>query len=139
MKSREEIYDFMNNCTLGVISTINPSGLPNSAIVGFGQTKDLEILIGTDNSSRKYTNLKQNSHVAFTIGGETAETIQIEGNARELKAEELQLVSDNYWQKNPHAKVHHKNPGERYFIITPTWIRYTDLRVNPWAVTELKF
>lgn len=138
MKNREEIYDFMNSYLHGVISTLNKDGLPNSAIVGFGQTKDLCILIGTDNTSRKYTNMQRDAHVAFTIGGTTAETIQLEGNARELKPEELQLVSDNYWRKNPHAKVHHKNPGERYFIITPTWIRYTDLRVDPWSITEIK-
>ncbi|HVX23982.1 MAG TPA: pyridoxamine 5'-phosphate oxidase family protein [Candidatus Saccharimonadales bacterium] len=138
MKSVEEIYDFMNSYTLGVISTINKDGLPSSAIVGFGQMKDLAILFGTDNASRKYANLKQNPHVAFTIGGETAETVQVEGRARELDSEELHLVRDNYWQKNPHAKVHHQNPSERYFMITPSWIRYTDLRVDPWSVTEIK-
>jgi len=95
-------------------------------------------LFGTDNSSLKYKNLQADPHVAFVIGGETNETVQIEGTARELKPEELVLVSENYWQKNPHAEVHHKNTGERYFIITPTWIRYTDLRVEPWDITELK-
>ncbi len=139
MKSSEEIYDFMNSYPLGVISTLNKAGLPNSAIVGFGQTKDLELLIGTDNSSRKYNNLKRNPHVAFTLGGETAETVQFEGLARELAPDELNLVADNYWKKNPDAEVHHANPGERYFIIMPTWIRYTDLRVDPWLVTEMKF
>lgn len=139
MKTHSQLYDFMNSYSLGVISTINEDSLPNSAIVGFGQTKKLEILIGTDNSSRKYKNLKSDPHVAFVIGGETSETIQYEGIARELTPEELDTVRQNYWQKNPHAEVHHKNPGERYFIITPTWIRYTDLSVEPWDVTELRF
>lgn len=139
MKSREQIYEFLNSYNLGVVSTIDEAGLPNAAIVGFGQTKDLQILIGTDNSTRKYKNLQSNPHVAFTVGGETAETIQYEGTARELSPEELHIVRENYWQKNPHAEAHSKNPGERYFIITPTWIRYTDLRVDPWDVTELRF
>jgi uncharacterized protein YhbP (UPF0306 family) len=138
MKSHEEIYDFMNSYKLCVISTINEDGLPNAAIVGFGQTKDLQILFGTDNSSRKYRNLKLNSQVAFTIGGETSETIQLEGRARELSPDELDIVSKNYWQKNPHAEIHHKNPGERYFIVEPNWIRYTDLRQDPWDITEIK-
>lgn len=139
MKSSEQLYDFMNSYTLGVISTVSADGLPHSAIVGFGQTKDLEILIGTDNSSRKYQNLKADPHAAFVLGGETSETIQLEGIARELETEELDIVRRNYWQKNPHAEVHHSNPGERYFVITPTWIRYTDLSVSPWDITEMRF
>jgi general stress protein 26 len=137
MKSREQIYEFMNGYTLGVISTISGDGAPSAAIVGFGQTKDLEILIGTNNSSRKYKNMLSNPKVAFTIGGKTAETIQLEGTARELLPEELHIIKENYWLKNPHAEVHHTNPSERYFMITPTWLRYTDLRVNPWDITEL--
>lgn len=129
----------MNSYTLGVISTVSEDKMPHAAIVGFGQTEGLEILFGTDNSSRKYKNLRDNPHVAFVIGGETAETIQLEGIARELNLDELDIVRQNYWQKNPHAEGHHKNPGERYFIVTPTWIRYTDLRADPWDITELKF
>lgn len=139
MKSSERIYEFMNSYKLGVISTVNQNGLPNAAIVGFGQTKDLQILFGTDNSSQKYKNLQSNPAVAFTFGGATAETIQLEGSARELLPEELDIIKENYWQKNPHAEAYHANPGERYFIITPTWLRYTDLRVEPWDITELRF
>jgi general stress protein 26 len=139
MKSTDELYDFLNRHKLAVISTVNSKELPQSAIIGFGQTKDLAILFGTDNSSRKYMNLGHNPHVSLAVGGDTAETIQYEGIARELKDEELDLIKKNYWQKNPHAAAHHKNPGERYFIVQPTWIRYTDLRIEPWDITEIKF
>jgi general stress protein 26 len=106
MKSREQIYEFMNTYMLGVISTISQEGLPGAAVVGFGQTKDLQVLVGTNASSRKYQNLKSNPHVAFTIGGKTAETIQIEGVAHELPPDEIDVVKENYWQKNPHAEVY---------------------------------
>lgn len=139
MKSHEEIYAFLQAYQIGVISTVSPQGLPNAAIVGFGQTKDLAILFGTDNTSRKYHNLKTNPQLAFTVGGKTAETVQLEGTARELAADELHLVSEHYWRKNPHAKSYHQNPTNRYFIITPRWLRYTDLRTDPWDITELSF
>jgi general stress protein 26 len=139
MKSPDQIYEFLNSYKLGALSTINKAGLPNVAIVGFGQTKNLELIFGTDNSSRKYKNLHLNPHVAFVIGGNTTETLQFEGIARELNPEELPIVRENYWRKNPHAEVHHGLRGNRYFIITPTWIRYTDLRVDPWAITEMKY
>ncbi len=139
MKTKGQIYDFLNSYQLGVLSTINDEGLPNAVIVGFGQTKDLEILFGTDNTSRKYKNLSSNPNAAFVIGGETPETIQYEGVARELSNSELDLIRDNYWVKNPRAEKQHQNPNQRYFIITPTWIRYTDIRSKPWDITELKF
>lgn len=137
MKSHRDIYDFLNSYGLAVLSTINTEGLPHCAIVGFGQTENLEILFGTDNTSRKYSNLKANPHIAFAIGGNTPETIQYEGIAREIEESELYLVRDNYWKKNPHAEEHYKNETERYFIVTPTWIRYTDLRVHPWDISEI--
>lgn len=139
MKSHRQLYEFLDGCKLGVISTVNDDGTPAAAVVGFGQTEDLQILIGTDNSSRKYKNILRNPAIAFTVGGETPETIQLQGSARELSPDELHIVKDNYWRKNPHAEVHHKNPGERYFVITPAWLRYTDLRPTPWDITELTF
>jgi uncharacterized pyridoxamine 5'-phosphate oxidase family protein len=139
MKSAEQIYDFLDHYKLAVVSTVNEKGLPNAAIVGFGQTKNLELLFGTYNTSRKYKNLSKNQNVAFTVGGETGETIQYEGHARELSESELELVRKNYWHKNPYAEKQHNNPTHRYFIVTPTSVRYTDIRVNPWDITELKF
>lgn len=139
MKTTLELHDFLNNSPHGVISTVNADGLPNATLVGFGQTKELELLFGTSNNSRKYENLLTNPHVAFTAGAQSPETIQFEGIARELDKSEMDLVRDNYWKKNPHAEVHSKNPDERYFIVKPTWIRYTDLRVDPWDVQDFKF
>lgn len=138
MKTRAELYDYLNSQQLGVISTITSKGKPSAAVIGFGQTPELEIVFGTDNSSRKYQNIKNNPHVSFAIGGGTGETIQYEGTARELGEGELDLIANNYWNKNPHAKSHHQNPGQRYFIISPAWIRYTDVSKNPWDIVELE-
>jgi pyridoxine/pyridoxamine 5'-phosphate oxidase len=139
MNLKDYIYNFLNVHPLAVMSTVQANGGPQAAVVGFGQTKDLEILIGTYNSSRKYKNLTMNSAVALVIGWDNGETIQYEGNARKLRSDELDLIRDNYWVKNPQAEAYHQNSGERYFIITPTWIRYTDLKVEPWDIKELKF
>lgn len=139
MKGTEQLYDFLDHYKLAVVSTINEEGHPNGAIVGFGQTSNLELLFGTEITSRKYKNLLANPHVAFTVGGETAETIQYEGIARELSEKDLDVVQKNYWQKNPFAEKYYNSVTERYFIVTPTLVRYTDLRTKPWDVTELKF
>jgi general stress protein 26 len=139
MKTTEELYDFMASYGIGIVSTVGSDGLPSGAIVGFGQTKELQILFGTSNTSQKYKNISANPHVAFTLGGNTPETIQLKGVARELSSDELDIVRQNYWAKNPHAEAHHQDPNERYFIITPTWLRYTNLRATPWDITEITF
>jgi pyridoxine/pyridoxamine 5'-phosphate oxidase len=139
MNLNESFYTFLSERSLTVISTISTDNNPEAAVIGFGQTKDLEIVFGTDNSSRKYKNLLTNPKVAFVIGWEKTETVQYEGTARELSVEELSVVCDNYWKKNPHAEAHHKNPGQRYFIVTPTYIRYTNIGIKPWDIKEIAF
>lgn len=139
MKTHDQIYEFMNSYQLGALSTVNNNSLPEVAIIGFGQTKDLELVFGTDSTSRKYKNLQQNPRVAFAIGGITPETIQYEGVAREILPSELAIIRDNYWRKTPRAEAYHKNPTQRYFMVMPTWIRYTDVRATPWDITELPF
>jgi general stress protein 26 len=138
MKTTQELHDFLASNQLAVVSTVTDKGMPSAAIVGFGQTSNLQILFGTDNTTRKYHNIQANPYVAVTVGGSTPETIQLEGTARELRADELALVREHFWKKNPFAEKQSANPSQRYFIITPTWIRYTDLRSNPWDITEIQ-
>ena len=139
MKTREKLFEFMQGYLHGVISTVDENGAPCSAIVGFGQTRDLEIVIGTTNTSQKYQNLMADSRVAFVLGGATLETIQFQGTARELRPDELDIVRQNYWTKNPRVEKYHEDPAERYFLLKPTWIRYSNVGVDPWDITELKF
>jgi hypothetical protein len=60
MEANIYFYNFLNSHKLAVISTVNEDTMPESAVVGFGQTKALELVIGTDNSFRKYKNLIKN-------------------------------------------------------------------------------
>ncbi len=139
MNSKEQLYNFLNAHEIAVISTIHINGTPESAVIGFGQTPELEIIFGTDNSSRKYKNLKANAHVAIVIGWDNRETVQYEGVARELTDKELPIIEDNYWHKTPQAKKHHQNPNERYFLVSPQWLQYTNLNVYPWDTVEMRF
>ena len=138
MKTKQDVYDFLNAYTTGAISTVNADGKPNAAIIGFGQTKDLQIVFGTGNTTRKYQNIMRDPHVAFAIGGGTPETIQYEGVARELDKSELDIVEATHWKKNPSSKKHAERPTERYFIVMPTWIRYTKVDEDPWVVEEIE-
>ena len=139
MDDKAFILDFIKAQPLATLSTVNKEGKPEAAVVGFGQTKELEIIFGTDNASRKYKNIQSNSAVALVIGWNDSRTVQYEGVAKELAADDTQLIRDNYWSKSPDAERYHDYPGERYFIVRPTRIRYTDLKKEPWQVIELTF
>lgn len=66
----------MNNTPLTVISTVNADGKPEAAVIGFGQTKNLENVLGTSNTSRKYANIQRDPHIALAIGWEGGKTIR---------------------------------------------------------------
>lgn len=128
---------FIKAQSLCVLSTIGEDGFPQSAVIGFGETENLEIIFGTDKNSRKYHNLQSNNNVSVVIGWVNGKTVQYEGIARELSLEEIDRYTAIYFKKNPSASKYHDDPNERYFIITPTWIRYTDISLDPWEIIVL--
>ncbi len=129
----------MNSKTLMVLATVSEDGKPESAVVGFGQTKKLEIICGTSKLSRKAENILKHKYVSIVIGWDDQGTLQYEGTARVLKVSEATKYSAVYFDKNPIAKQFKDNPDEIYILITPDWLRFTELTSTPWNVTELKF
>jgi len=121
-----------------VISSLNETGRPQSAVVGFGQTKDLQIIFGTSEESRKAQNIMQNASVSIVIGWQD-KSIQLEGRARILSGDEETEYSEQYFHKNETARKYKDEPHERYFLVKPTWLRFTDTNASPWSVTELEF
>jgi nitroimidazol reductase NimA-like FMN-containing flavoprotein (pyridoxamine 5'-phosphate oxidase superfamily) len=100
--THDDIYDYLNKHSIGVVSTIdvNINGQPESAVVGFGQTHELEIIFRTSKKTRKYRNLYANPHIAFVIGWDHGQTLQYEGMARELLAAEMDIVEEHYFKKH---------------------------------------
>lgn len=66
--TKEQLFAFIKEHKLGVLSTIGPTGAPQSALVGIGVTAELEIVFDTVKSSRKYGNLIANPAAAFVVG-----------------------------------------------------------------------
>lgn len=142
--SHDEIYEYLNKHSLGIVSTIdvNINGQPESAVIGFGQTHELELIFRTDKRSRKYHNLYSNPRIAFVIGWDHGQTLQYEGIAHELLADEMAVVEKNYFNKHgvkEHYKPEPDNTDLRYFLVKPSWIRFTDVKSDPWKVSELTF
>ncbi len=121
------------------ISTISPAGTPQAAVVGFGETESFQIIFGTSNTSRKYANIMADPHVALVIGWDGTQTIQYEGKARELSGDEMQVMSEIYFAKHIEARKYRELADQRYFVVEPSWLRYSDLAHYPWDIVEVSF
>ena len=132
------LLDFIKEQTLCVLATVHANGTPEAAVIEFGETPQLEIIFDTLSSSRKYANLIRNPNVALVIGWDENITAQFEGIATELAGEDRQRCTALYFSKNPRAEKWQHRENIRYFKVTPRWIRYSDLRQEPWKVFELR-
>lgn len=128
--SKAELLKYMSGNELCVISTVNKSSSPESAIVGFSHDEDLNIYIGTSNKSRKYANLTENHKVAVVIGNKNAE-IQYEGHAFVIDDSDYRsLVEQRHISKLPGAAEYRENPDQVYVKINPIWIRFLQHGAN---------
>lgn len=118
------MLEFVAARPLCVISTVGADAKPESAIVGFSHTEQLELIIGTSKKSRKYANLLQNTHVAIVIGDETGE-VQYEGVSEILPDGEYKnMVEKAHIEKLPGAADYREDPNQVYVKVRPTWIRF---------------
>ena len=129
MENTQQIMlEFLQKHELGVISTIHTDrNAPESAVVGFANNDKLELVFGTSNTTRKYTNIQNNPHISFVIGWNGAiGTLQYEGVARELASEEAGPYIQLLTTKTEASKRFITFPDQRYFVVKPTWIRLQD-------------
>ena len=65
----QRVRAFLQTQSLAVISTIHPQTLqPESALIAFAQTPELELIFETQSNTRKYKNLQSNPKVSLVIG-----------------------------------------------------------------------
>lgn len=140
MDKQTIIIDYIESQPLGIIATVGKEGKPEAALVGVTEVGNLELVFGTPNTSRKYQNLKENSHVALVIGTDATEaiTVQYEGEAEELSGEECERCKNLHSTKNPRAKKFADQPEQRWFKVRPTWIRYSNRGAEPPIEFETK-
>jgi len=132
------LYNFMKAHKLAVMSTVTSDSRPESAVIGIGVKENLELVCSTFRSSRKYENIHQNPRVALVIGWEDNKTVQYEGAAEEItdevSPEDLQLLTSV-----PSIAKHLEWEHRTFFKIRPTWIRFSDLSMDPWERFEISF
>jgi hypothetical protein len=133
------IYSFMAGCRYGVVSSIAGDGTPQAALVGIAVTPELEIIFDTVSSSRKYRNLMARPGCSFVVGWSGEQTIQYEGISSTPTGAELKRYQEVYFAAWPDGPARMSWPGIAYFVVRPTWIRYSDFDQNPPLIEEIKF
>ncbi len=128
---KSAIYAFMVQHRYGVISSIARDASPQSALVGIATSPELEIIFDTVKSSRKYPNLIERPRCSFVVGWSGEQTLQYEGVAEEPTGAALQRYQEIYFAAWPDGLARLSWPGIAYFVVHPTWIRYSDFDQNP--------
>ncbi len=135
---KKRVLDFIKRQHVAVLATVDGvRRVPECAVVEFSETDNLEIIFDTFSSYRKYGNLQTNQRVALVIGCEDDVTVQYEGVAREVTGDELKRCQKIHTAKLPGAKKFTTMEDIRFFRITPVWIRYVNVSLDPWEVFEL--
>lgn len=128
---------------LGVLSTLHPKQpQPQSALVAFVETDQLELYFQTRSTSRKFRNLAVNRKVSFVIGWQLTDyrTLQYEGTVQFLQdAAERDACKQLFIAKDSPAVGQLEHPDTQFFRITPTWLRYSDYGAHPPVVFEAMF
>lgn len=139
--TESDLHAFMAKCRFGVLGTICRTDTPQSSLVGIAITQQLEVVFDTVKSSRKYPNLIARPTCSFVIGGWGAgeQTVQYEGEAEELKSPELELYQKTYFEAWPDGTARMSWPEIVYFVVRPTWIRYSDFDQEPPVIREFIF
>jgi pyridoxine/pyridoxamine 5'-phosphate oxidase len=134
--TRSELYQFIAKQSLAVVGSISPEGIPQSALVGFAVTEDLEVVFDTLNTSRKYRNLVSDTRASVVVGWENEATVQLEGEALLPEGAALMRYKSVYFAKWPDGPSRQSWPGLVYFVIRPRWIRYSDFNRQPPLIEE---
>lgn len=133
-----DVQDFLKEFDCCVISTVDTSGQPEAATVGFSVDDEMKFVIATKSSTRKAQNLAGNNKVAFVVGFDGAKTLQLEGATELLDKDKHQERIELHFEKVPGARKYSAEGGENYYLITPTWLRFTDYTQSENPIFETK-
>ena len=132
----EEVFDIAKRKRYLVVSTVNESGAPEAALMGFALTSANEIVFDTLASSRKAVNLARDPAAALVIGWDDNISLQIEGPARRPVGDDLASAKAAYFREWPDGRARENWPDIAYVVVKPRWIRYSNYAAGPPVVEE---
>ncbi|PIQ79631.1 hypothetical protein COV81_01505 [Candidatus Peregrinibacteria bacterium CG11_big_fil_rev_8_21_14_0_20_41_10] len=143
IENKAKVLAFLRQNPLTTISTISAiSQKPQSALVAFCETENLELIFETYNFTRKNSNLKANANTSFVIGWDPIKhiNVQYEGVASPIPAVDLPYYKAVFLTKNtPCTEEYINNPLAQLYKVSPIWLRYSDYTQTPAEVFEIDF
>lgn len=80
-----EIYNFLSSHPIAVLASVDPNGDPHAAVIYFSVNDNFEIMFTTKKETKKYDNLKHNSHVTLVCFEASSQTtVEITGEVKEI-------------------------------------------------------
>ena len=134
----EEVFDIAKRKRFLVVSTVNETGAPEAALMGFAVTQSNEVVFDTLASSRKAVNLARNPAAALVIGWDDNVSLQIEGLARRPIGDDLASAKTAYFREWPDGRAREAWPDIAYVVVKPKWIRYSNYAAGPPVVEEFR-
>lgn len=136
--TKEQLSEWLDKQMLLTIASNGADGYPNAATVGFSHNDAYEFVIITDKDSRKAHNIASDSKVALTVTSlEDRYTLQLHGTARQIDWDEFEKYSEHHYAKLPFSLPFKDIPGQTPFVISPVYMRFSDVSVRPWELTEI--
>jgi pyridoxine/pyridoxamine 5'-phosphate oxidase len=134
--TKAELVAFLRSERLGVVSTVDRAGRPESALVGIAASDAMELVFDTLATTRKVTNLRANPRVAIVVGGWGAreQTAQLEGIADEHVDDQLREV---YYAAYPDGRERASWRDLIYVRVRVTWARFSDFDARPPMIVEV--
>jgi hypothetical protein len=123
---------------LAVIATAGHDGKPEAALVDIAVTHAPEVIFETTDATRKIHNLRANPRVSLVIGWDDDKTLQCDGLVDEPLGREKERILQHYLARFPEKSSHQHWPGNQYFRVRPSWIRFSDYH-SPRTVEEYQF
>lgn len=137
---RENVAALIKRNPVCVLATGMPDGSPHTTVVHYSAMMDpLRLVISADVESDKVRNIQRSSVIAAAIGWSESDwvTMQLRGTAKVLTdPSELADAKRTHYEVHPSSQQFEHDPGTVLLCFTPTWLRYSDLSVDPPAVSE---
>src|SRR3984885_7663500 len=127
----EEVFDIAKTKRYLIVSTVNESGTPEAALMGFALTQANEVVFDTLSTSRKAVNLANTSAVALVIGWDGDVSLQIEGVGRRPVGDDLASAKAAYFRQWPDGRARENWPNIAYVVVLAKWIRYSNFSGAP--------
>jgi len=136
---KSELSNWLDKQMTCVLASNGENGYPNAATVAFSCNDQLEFFFVTHELTHKAGNINRDSKIAMTITNtEDRYTLQLEGDAQRLTWEEFAVSQEApHFKKLPFTSGFKDTPGYFPFRVIPTRLRFTDITVRPWRVSDI--